>query len=243
MILEVKDAVKKFGGILALNKMSISMDSAEILGLVGPNGAGKTTLINCISGYYKLDSGVIRFMDKSITNLPAHVISRLGIVRTYQIPRPNSDITVLDNVMIGALFSQAQRNIRDAYVVAEDLVKLVGLSSKRESLAKNLTLVEKKFLDLARALSTNPKLLMIDELIAGLNPVEAEQAINLIKKIRYDYDLAIIFIEHVMSAVMRLSDRVIVMHEGKKIAEGAPTDIIRDEKVVEVYLGREYMHA
>jgi len=227
---------KHFGGILAVNNMDLEVRSGEILSLIGPNGAGKTTLFNLISGLYKPDSGRIIFMGEDITGKKPHEICKKGIARTFQLVRAFPNMTVLENIVVGALFSGGIKELEKALEEGRRICKLVGLAGKEDAVVRNLTAVDKKLTELARALAMKPKLLLIDELMAGLNPVETEQVMSLLKRIR-EQGITIFWIEHVIRAVMGISDRVIVMHHGMKIAEGRPNEVISDEKVIEVYLG------
>lgn len=238
MILEIEKLTKSFGGLVAIYCLDFAIGDGEILGIIGPNGAGKTTLINLITGFLKPDSGVIRFQGKDITISKSDEISRFGIVRTFQTVKPFLNLTTFDNVVVGRLYgSQPAQDMKRAKVEAEEILDFVGMGHKRALMARNLTLADRRKLEIARALAARPRLLLLDEVIAGLNPVETEVAIQMIKKIS-GLKITIAFIEHVMKAVLELSTRVIVLNTGMKIAEGSPKEIIRNPVVIESYLGR-----
>jgi branched-chain amino acid transport system permease protein len=238
-ILEVRAVTKRFGGLQALAGVDLGVREGEIFGLVGPNGSGKTTLINVISGHYPLSSGTITVDGVSIGGLAAHDIARRGVARTYQIPRPFANMSVLDNVALAATFGgpvRVQRDIRDE---ARHWIGFTGLGGKEEALPAELNLHERKFLELARALAAKPKLLLLDEVLSGLNPAEIDNAIRLVRAIR-GQGATIVFVEHLMRAVVELSDRIAVLNEGKLFALGAPREVMRDPRVVSIYLGKAY---
>jgi len=240
-LLECTDIVKKFGGLTALNKVSFSVERGLIFGVIGPNGAGKTTLLNCITGVYKPDLGTIRFNNEDITGLRPHKICLKGIARTHQIVKPFRTLSVYKNVMIGALFGRYGK--KDSKIInekVEEILEFTGLIDKKDVLASNLTLADQRKLELARALATNPELLLLDEVIAGLNPTETDGMVNIVRQIR-DMGITIIMIEHVMRAVMKTCDRIMVLHHGEKIAIGTPKEISNNIKVIEAYLGKRYM--
>lgn len=239
-MLEVTDLTKRFGGLTALEKVSLKIEDKTIVGLIGPNGAGKTTLFNCISGIYRPTSGSIRFKGREITKLKPSSICKLGIGRTFQIIRVFPNQTVLQNVIAGALFGRDVQDLKEAREIAMQCLGFTELVDKKDILAKNLTLVERRMVELARALATGPKLLLLDELLAGLNPSEVSQATRLIRRIRDELGVTIFWIEHVMRAIMSATDYVIVLNFGKKIAEGRPSEIAKNEKVIQAYLGGEY---
>jgi branched-chain amino acid transport system ATP-binding protein len=226
-LLEVSKVSKKFGGLTAVKEIDLEVREREIVGLIGPNGAGKTTLLNCIQGWYPPTSGIIKFKGKRISGLKPHKICNYGIARTFQIPRPFSNLTVLENVL-----ASSGGNIDSAL----SSLKFVGLESKKDLLAKKINVQELKMLDLARALATNPKLILVDEIVAGTTPREVLGLVNLIKKIR-EKGISILWVEHIMKAIMSGADRVIVLNEGVKIAEGTPEKIAHDEEVIKAYLG------
>ena len=230
MLLECQGVKKHFGGIIALNGVDLQLDKGEILGLIGPNGSGKTTLINCITGFYRPTAGKVIFEGKEITGSKNFQICRMGIARTFQIPRPFVRLTVLQNALIG---SHGDRDI------ALKSLDEVGMRPLENTLAKNLTTHQMRVLELARALATNPSLLMVDEVMAGLNPTEVEEMIHLLGKIR-DGGRTLLWIEHVIRAIMKRADRIVVLREGEKIAEGPPSEIAASQKVVDAYLGEKY---
>ncbi len=238
-ILVIDGVTKKFGGLVANNKVSFNMKRGEILGLIGPNGAGKTTLFNVITGVYKPDEGRVVFKGRDISGKPPHVIARMGIAKTHQIVKPFNDMTVIENAMVGALFGKRAGKITmtEARRIAHQSLELVGLVEKEEEFASKLTLHEKKMLELARALSAEPELLLLDEVLAGLNPREIEESLKIIRKAKEERDLSIIMIEHVMHAVMNIAERIVVLHYGWKIAEGTPEEIANNAKVITAYLG------
>jgi branched-chain amino acid transport system permease protein len=238
-LLECIEVRKAFGGIQALRGVTLGVREGEILGLVGPNGSGKTTLINVVSGHYRLDSGSIDLAGKSIAGLPAHRIAALGIARTYQIPRPFAHLTALQNVVLAAIFGPAQRDRDDLHGEALHWLEFTGLAHRADRLPADLNLHERKFLELARALAARPRILMLDEVLSGLNPAEVDSAIRLIRAI-HAQGATIVFIEHLMRAVVELSDRVAVMNEGAVLALGAPREVMKDPRVVTAYLGTAY---
>ncbi|HEX7364357.1 MAG TPA: ABC transporter ATP-binding protein [Dehalococcoidia bacterium] len=239
-ILKVSNVSKHFGGLTAVNDVSFSINKGETVGLMGPNGAGKTTLINMICGSYAVDSGKIEFLGKDITRLPPWKRCKLGICRTYQIPRPFPELTTLASVCVSALYGKDRpnRSLEDAMTEATHYLEFVGLFGKRNVLARDLTLFEMRGLELARALATEPKLIFVDEVMAGLNPVEAEKAVRLIEHAKDQFGVTVLWIEHVMAVLMRAAERVIVLHYGEKIAEGPPKEVADNPMVIESYLGR-----
>jgi len=239
-ILKVSNVTKHFGGLTAVNGVSLSINEGETVGLMGPNGAGKTTLVNMICGSYPVDSGKIEFLGKDITKLPPWKRCKLGICRTYQIPRPFPELTTLASVCVSALYGKDRpnRSFEDAMTEATHYLEFVGLFAKRNVLARDLTLFEMRGLELARALATQPKLIFVDEVMAGLNPVEAEKAVRLIGSAKEQFGVTVLWIEHVMAVLMRAAERVIVLHYGEKIAEGPPKEVANNPMVIESYLGR-----
>ena len=229
---------KSFGGLVAIKEVNFHLTKGEIVGLIGPNGAGKTTLFNLVSGVFHPDSGKLYFNSRDITSLKPYQICRLGIARTFQIVRPFLKMSCFENILVGII----GRNDKDGGKEerrdeVRTLLKFVGLENREQTLAKDLTLIEKKRLEMARALATKPKILLLDEVLAGLNPSEILQALELIEVIRIKLEMTIFWIEHVMGAIMKASDRIIVLDQGVKIKEGKPEEIISDTRVIEAYLG------
>jgi branched-chain amino acid transport system permease protein len=238
-IMEVRGVTKRFGGLQALAGVDLDVREGEIFGLVGPNGSGKTTLINVVSGFYPLTSGRITVDGAEIGRAPAHEIARRGVARTYQIPRPFTNMSVLDNVSLAATFGGPPRSRAEIRDEAIHWIGFTGLGGKEDVLPAGLNLHERKFLELARALAARPKLLLLDEVLSGLNPAEIDNAIRLVRAIRAQ-GATIVFVEHLMRAVVELSDRVAVLNEGKLFALGAPREVMRDPRVVSIYLGKAY---
>ena len=231
---------KKFGGLEALKKVDFTVNKNEIAGLVGPNGSGKSTLLNVISGVYKPDSGKVLFMDEDISKLAPHLICSKGITKTSQSVQSFPDMTTLENVLTGVLFGREEAKKHDPLRKAEELLEFVGLDQQKFNVpAKNLNVVELRRVQLARALATKPKLLLLDEILTGLTPKESDEAIALVKLIRKQ-GVTILMVEHVMKVIMGLCDRVTVLHHGEKICEGTPEEVCDDENVVKVYLGKKF---
>jgi len=236
-ILEGEGVTKYFGGLAAVSNVDFHVDQGEIVGLIGPNGAGKTTLFNLISAALVPKPGAIRFKGENITGLKPHKICRMGVARTFQMVKVFANMPVLANVLLGSLFGMSPgMSSADAAREATGLLEFVGLSAVRATPAKDLTLANQKRVEVARALATRPELLLLDELMAGFNPTEVVQAMELVTRIR-DKGITIVMIEHVMKAIMSVCDRIIVLHHGEKIAEGTPQEIATSKKVIEVYLG------
>ncbi len=239
-LLECQGVTKNFGGLMALMDVSLHVNGGEIVGLIGANGAGKTTLFNLITGVYSPSSGSIRFDGQEIKGLKTHDICKKGLVRTFQIVRPFSNMTVLENVMIGALFGVGRtKNLSRAEEEALRILEFTGLTEKKDVLGKELTTADRKRLEVARSLATEPKLLLLDEVLAGLTSTETTEAMKLVKRIRHEKGLTIFMVEHVMKAVMGLSDRIVVLHNGEKIAEGPAKEVAENPKVIEAYLGEK----
>jgi branched-chain amino acid transport system ATP-binding protein len=238
-ILEGKGVTKYFGGLAAVSNVDFTVEQGEVLGLIGPNGAGKTTLFNLISAALVLKSGIIRFKGEDITGLKPYKICRMGVARTFQSVKVFANMPVLDNVVLGSFFGKSSgMSSADAAREAAELLEFVGLSAVKTTPAKDLTLANQKRLEVARALATNPELLLLDEMMAGLNPAEVAQAMKLVTKIR-DKGITIVMIEHVMKAIMNVCERIMVLHHGQKIAEGTPQEIATSETVIRVYLGEK----
>jgi branched-chain amino acid transport system ATP-binding protein len=238
LFLEAKNITKSFGGLVAVHDMGFVVHEGEILGLIGPNGAGKTTLFSLITGFLKPDSGGIYFKGKDISGHKPHKICKSGIVRTFQLVRPFSEMTAIENVMVGRIYGRKPSvSLKQARTESKEILQFVGLGQKGDTVAKTLTLPERKRLELARALAGEPYLLLLDEIMAGLNPVESDAAMSLVQKIR-DFGITVIMVEHNVKVVMQISNRVIVISYGVKIAEGTPGEVVKNQQVIEAYLGR-----
>ena len=241
-MLEGIKVTKYFGGLAAVKDVDFNVKEKELIGLIGPNGAGKSTLFNCISGIYRPTTGTIKFQGEEITRLKPDEICRLGIGRTFQIVRPFLEMTALENVMVAAHFGRGTgTSMSDARKDALEHLEFVGLAEKRDRMARDLTLHERRFVEIARALATNPEVVLLDEVLAGLNPTETAEAMGLIRRIRNDLGVTVFWVEHVMKAVMGTAERIIVLHHGEKIAEGTPSEIAENEDVVKAYLGERYL--
>jgi branched-chain amino acid transport system ATP-binding protein len=235
-LLEVIDVSKRFGGLQAVDRLSMTVNEGEILGLIGPNGAGKSTVFNLINGVYPPDSGRVVFAGQDITGQPPYRVARRGLARAHQIVQPLVGLSVLDNCMVGACFGREDLPLDRAREVAREVATMIGLGDRLDMLAGSLTTAGKKRLEMARALSARPRLLLLDEVLAGLNPTETERMIETVRKIR-DSGVAILMIEHIMRAVMSLSDRIVVLNLGAKLAEGSPRQVADNPQVIAAYLG------
>lgn len=234
---EVKNIVKRFGGLVAVNGVTFSVEQGQIFGLIGPNGSGKTTIFNLINAYFPLDKGAIFFEGQQISGLKTHEISRRGIGRTFQIVKPLKRMTVLDNVLTSAFLRTTTK--REAMELAEETIDFCGLNSHRDKLAGTLPIASRKRLEITRALATRPKLLLLDETAAGLNPSELEEAVTLIKKIR-DSGVTVVIVEHIMKVIMTISDRILAVNMGLAMVEGSPREVASHPDVISAYLGEDY---
>ena len=241
-MLQCIDVSKKFGGLKALKQVNFVVNKNEITGLVGPNGSGKSTLLNVISGIYKPDSGTVNFLNEDISKLPPHKICSRGITKTSQTVQSFPDMTALENVFVGALFGRKETATHtDSIDKAKELLDFVGLGKEKFNIpAKNLNVIELRRVQLARALATSPKLLLLDELLTGLTPKESDEAIALIKLINKQ-GVTLLIVEHIMRVIMGLCDRVAVLHHGEKICEGNSKEVCNDENVIKVYLGKKFV--
>ncbi|MDO9534025.1 MAG: ABC transporter ATP-binding protein [Bacillota bacterium] len=240
MILQGEKLTKYFAGILAVADVDMSLGENEVLGIMGPNGAGKTTLFNLLSGYYRPTKGSVTLLQNNITNCKPYQIVQMGLARTFQLVRPFQELTVLQNVMVGSIFGPEKTvSMSEGKNKAMDVLDFVELSHRAQALGKTLNIQERKRLEIARALASNPRVLLLDEVLAGLTPTESQKAVGLIKKIRKEKKLSIIMVEHVMKALMELSDRLVVLNYGRKIAEGTPDEVIQEKEVIKAYLGEK----
>jgi branched-chain amino acid transport system ATP-binding protein len=239
-LLEVRNVTKRYGGLLANDSVSLSVNQGEVVGLIGPNGAGKTTLFNCISGTERATSGEILFEQRNLVGLDPEDVCKLGLARTFQVVRTFRDMTVLDNVIAGALLRAP--NVRGARRTALEVLDVCGLTHRRDVLGMNLTIADRKRLEIARALATRPKLLLLDEAMAGLNPRERREAVDLVRCLHSD-GMTILLVEHVMEVIMPISERVVVLNYGKKLTEDVPERVARNEEVIRAYLGERYRPA
>jgi len=238
--LKLNNVTKRFGGLIALNKVNLEIGKGEFLGLIGPNGSGKTTLINVVTGVYKPDGGRIFFENMEITGLKPYKICKLGISRTFQIPRLFVNLTALENVVVGIIYGEKKRkvSVSDARKTAEEILTLLDFpKSKWNMPAGKLPYLDCKVIEIARALATNPRLMFLDEPFGGLSPVEIERATEIIKDVKKELGITMVLIEHVMKAIVKLAERVVVLNHGVKIAEGPPKVVLNDKEVITAYLG------
>jgi branched-chain amino acid transport system ATP-binding protein len=242
MILQVQEVSKRFGGLQALLDVNFELPEGQIMGLIGPNGAGKTTLFNVINGVYPPTQGQVIFRGEKITGLPSYEVARRGLARAHQVVRPLNDLTVRENVMVGACFGRERHSRSSAVQVAEHALKQVALLDRADQMASSLNVAQKKRLEMARALAARPYLLLLDEVLAGLNPSEIAGMMETIRTIR-DQGFTILMIEHIMQAVMSISDQIIVLDYGQLIAGGNPQEVANNPKVIEAYLGDPEMTA
>ena len=236
-LLEVDEVSKSFRGLRAVARASFDVERHTIAALIGPNGAGKTTLFNLIAGVYRPDGGQIRFGGQAIGGSPAHRVCAAGVARTFQLVKPFAELSVLDNVVVGALHSE--RTVAGARVRARAVLQRLGLASKEPMSASQLTLAERRRLEVARAVATRPSLLLLDEMMAGLRPGEIDELVEVLRSLQRDEGITILLTEHVMRAVMALADQIVVLHHGEVIARGAPASVVRDPAVLDSYLGED----
>jgi len=236
ILLQVQGVTKHFGGLQALTQVTFDLSEGQILGLIGPNGAGKTTLFNTVNGVYAPDEGRVLFRGQDVTGRKPYSLAKMGMARTHQIVRPLNELTVRENVLAGACFGHENRSLRSAEPVAGQVLDFVGLAARADQLAGSLNIAQKKRLEMARALAARPHLLLLDEVLAGLNPSEIDGMVQTVLKIR-EQGVTILMIEHVMKAVMNVSDRIMVLDYGQQIAQGTPQEIANNPRVIEAYLG------
>jgi branched-chain amino acid transport system ATP-binding protein len=239
-LLEIRGLTKRYGGLLANDSVSLTVNQGEIVGLIGPNGAGKTTLFNCISGTERASSGQALLEGRDIVGMDPEDICKLGLARTFQVVRTFRDMSVLDNVLAGALLRAA--DVRSARQAALEVIEFCGLAERRDALGASLTIADRKRLEIARALATRPKLLLLDEAMAGLNPRERREAVDLVRRI-HSAGTTVLLVEHVMEVIMPISDRVVVLNYGRKLVEDLPERVARNEEVIRAYLGDRYRAA
>lgn len=238
-LLEVNHITKRFGGLVAVDDLSLSVNKGEILGMIGPNGAGKTTAFNMISGYYKPDEGQVLFDNKDITGKRPDQVCKLGLARTFQVVKPFPELSVLDNVIVGAYNRTSDK--QQAQQDALEILDFLGMSDMTGNLAGGLSVAGRKRLEIAKVLATKPKMILLDEAMAGLRPKETDDIIELVRQISQQ-GIALLLVEHVMKVIMSLADRIVVIHHGEKIAEGKPEQVVQDKAVIDAYLGEEATH-
>jgi branched-chain amino acid transport system ATP-binding protein len=240
-LLSLRGVTKRFGGVTAFADVTFDVPEGEVLGVIGPNGAGKTTLLNCISGVYRLDGGSIDFAGQRLSGRQPHEVARLGIGRTFQIVKPFTSMTVRENAAVGALFGSSSARMRSAhaFAYADEVLELVGLAPKRSQPVGSLTVPDRKRLEVARALCTKPRLLLLDEVMSGLNAVEVDEALEMVRGVHRS-GVTIMLIEHVMRVIVGVCTRALVLHLGRVLATGEPQEVLRDERVIEAYLGEQY---
>ncbi|HEU16532.1 MAG TPA: ABC transporter ATP-binding protein [Nitrososphaeria archaeon] len=238
-MLEVSGVVKRFGGLTALNGVELSVRGGELVGIIGPNGAGKTTLVNVVMGVYYPDSGRITFDGHDITRMPPHRRAKMGLSRTYQVPRPFNDLKVIDNVAVAAMYGSKNLPVGEAREIAEDLLRRVRLAERAEDYPESLSVVELRKLELARALAQEAKLVFLDEVSAGLVGEDLREILSVVREL-HEGGMTIVMIEHVMKVIFNLAERIVVMMNGQKLAEGTPSEVSSDARVVESYLGRRW---
>jgi branched-chain amino acid transport system ATP-binding protein len=238
-LLSLEGVTKRFGGVAALNEVTFEVAADEVLGVIGPNGAGKTTLLDCVSGVHRLDAGAISFAGSVISGLPPYRVARLGIGRTFQVVKPFASMTVRENAAVGALFGASRLRPARAFAAADEVLEVVGMAAKRWQPVASLTIPDRKRLEVARALATRPRLLLLDEVMAGLNATEVDEALEMVRTVHRS-GVTIVLIEHVMRVVVGVCQRVVVLHFGQTLAEGAPGAVLRDPRVIEAYLGERY---